>query len=298
MKVVFDQDETMNKKIYEVSRLPVGYEPTDIFKYRKPRSGLKNFEHYHGWNISFCEKISFKIYTNSYKDVVDKCIKFFYGSKAALHGITDFIATLSGNAGSVRLMKHKPTSSILYELDSHTKYSIAVNTYDNFVYSKNPHLGWLKCNFQALEDLPPQKKQAASNSMGKESMLNLGGRRKTSTKVEIISVEKATYQDLNTPVLYQQDEIYIENSCVWLVTCLVIRSADEPLSEVLLKKYRDNPPKYEWLYMFNRYAPDNRTLFNYLQWTNGCYFTLKRVIKSPIYNEITFTSYILQKKTD
>ena len=37
----------------------------------------------------------------------------------------------------------------------------------------------------------------------KEAMLNVGGRRKTHTKVEIISAEKATDQDLNIPLFYQ-----------------------------------------------------------------------------------------------
>ena len=98
---------------------------------------------------------------------------------------------------------------------------------------------------------------------------------------------------MTIPLSYQQDENSVENSCVWLATCLVIRSVDEPLAEVLLKQYHDNPPKFEWLYMFNKGAPDNRTLFNYLQWTKECYFSLRRVVKPPEYNEITFTTYIL-----
>ena len=101
-----------------------------------------------------------------------------------------------------------------------------------------------------------------------------------------MSAEKVTDQDLNIPLACHQDEISVENSCVWLATCMVIRSADEPLAEVLLKKYHDNPPKYKWLYMFNRGAPDNRTLFNYLQWTNELYFTLRRVVKPPTYNDL------------
>ena len=130
-------------------------------------------------------------------------------------------ATFSGNASSVKLIKHKPTTNSIYKLDSHTKYYIAVSTDDNFMYSNSP-LGWLKCNFQALEDLLPQNKQRGSNHVGKEIMLSVGGRRKTSTKVEIISVERATDQDFDILLLYQQDEVFVENSCVWLATCLVI----------------------------------------------------------------------------
>ena len=175
--------------------------------------------------------MSFTMYKKSYKDVVDDCNDFVYGSSVIL----------SGNAGSVRLMKHKTTTSILYDFDSHTNYSIAVNTYDNLMYSKNPHFGWLKYNFHVLEDLPPQKKQAARDNVGKEVMLNVGGRRKTCTKVEIISAEKATDQNLNIPLSYQQDEVSVENSCVWLATYLVIRSVDAPLAKVLLKQYHDKP---------------------------------------------------------
>ena len=112
----------------------------------------------------------------------------------------------SGNAASVRLMKHNSTTSILYELDSYTKYPIVANPEDNLMYSNNPHFSWLKCNFQALEDLPSKKKQAARDNMRKEVMLNMGGRRKASFKVEIISVAKGTDHDFTILLLYQQDE--------------------------------------------------------------------------------------------
>ena len=48
--------------------------------------------------------------------------------------------------------------------------------------------------------------------------------------------------------------------------------------------------------MLNKVAPNQRTLSNYLQWTKRCYFTLRRIVKPPEYNEITFTTYILQKE--
>ena len=50
----------------------------------------------------------------------------------------------------------------------------------------------------------------------------MGGRRKFTFKVEIISVAKGTDHNLTIPLLYQQDENSVENSCVWLATCLVI----------------------------------------------------------------------------
>ena len=112
--------------------------------------------------------MNFTRYTNSYTDVVDEFNDLTHGSSI----------TFTGNATSVRLMNDAPSTSLLYELNRHTKYSIAVNIEDNFMSSKNPHVGWLKCNFQALEYLPSQKKQAARDNVGKEVMLNVGGRRK------------------------------------------------------------------------------------------------------------------------
>ena len=140
----------------------------------------------------------------------------FYGSIEALSGVTDLSATLFGNAGSVSIIKHKPTTSILYELDSHNKYSIAVNIEGNFMFSKNPYFDWSRCTFQALEDLPSQKKQAARDNMRKEVMLNMGGRRKASFKVEIISVAKGTDHDFTILLLYQQDETMFGQLLVWL----------------------------------------------------------------------------------
>ena len=135
---------------------------------------------------------------------MDECNPFVYGLSK----------TLSGNAGSVSLMKYKPTTSILYELDSHTKYSTTVNAADNLMYLKNPHFGWLGCHWMVLEDLPPQKKQAARDNVGKELTLTVGVSRNTSTKVKIISAEKATDQNLNITLSYQQDEGSVNNSCV------------------------------------------------------------------------------------
>ena len=184
---------------------------------------------------------------------MDECDDLVHGSSIEF----------TGNATSVRLMKNNPSTSLLYELDSHTKYSIAVNIEDNLMYLNNPHFGWLKCNFQVLEDLPSQKKQSARDNVGKEVMLIVGGRKKT-FKVEIISATKETDHVLTITLSYQQDENSVENSCVWLATCLVIKSVDETFAEVILKQYHDNQPKFEWLYMFNKDAPDNRTLCNYL----------------------------------
>ena len=97
-----------------------------------------------------------------------------------------------------------------------------------------------------------------------------------------------------TSLLYKIDS-HTKYLCVQLATCLVIRPVDEPLAEVHLKKDHDNATKFELLYIVNKGAPDNGTLFNYLQWTKECYSTLRRVFKLLEYDEITFITYILQK---
>ena len=125
--------------------------------------------------------MNFIRYKNSYKDVVDECNNLVHGSSVIF----------TGDATSVRHMKDNLSTSLLYELDSHTKYYIVVNIEYNLMYSKNPHFGWLTCNFQALEDLPSQKKQAARESLVKEVMFNVVGRIKIPFKVEIISALKS-----------------------------------------------------------------------------------------------------------
>ena len=131
MKVVFSQGEMINKNVYGAIKLPKGYKITEYNKNGEPRAMFEKSAHYSGWNDRFWEKMSFTFYNNSYTDVVDECDHLMYGSST----------TFSGNAGSARLMKHNPTTYILYELDSHTKYSIAFNPNDNLMYSKYPHFG-------------------------------------------------------------------------------------------------------------------------------------------------------------
>ena len=111
----------INNKIYSVTRLPCGYVPTTIWDDEIERSMRKINKHYDGWNTKFWEQMNFTRYKNSYKDVVDECNDLVHGSSI----------TFTGNATSVRLMKDNPTTSLLYELDSHTKYSIVVNMEDN-----------------------------------------------------------------------------------------------------------------------------------------------------------------------
>lgn len=54
-------------------------------------------------------------------------------------------------------MNHKLTTSVLYELDKFTNYSITLNPVNNSMYVKNPHFGWLRCHWTEIEDLPSKR---------------------------------------------------------------------------------------------------------------------------------------------
>ena len=99
-------------------------------------------------------------------------------------------------------------------------------------------------------------------------------------------------------LILQQDTVTVDNSCVWLATCLVVRSVDESLANVLITEYHKDHAKYECFYMFNKGATDTRTLYNYLQWCTECYFTLKRVKPPGEFKHMSLTEYILDEKKE
>lgn len=75
----------------------------------------------------------------------------------------------------------------------------------------------------------------------------------TGTTVEESNiVPERNDEDLTIPTLYQQESVSVENSCVWLATCLVVRSVDDSLSNVLIQQYHADRPQYEWLHIFNK----------------------------------------------
>ena len=69
----------------------------------------------------------------------------------------------------------------------------------------------------------------------------------------------------------------VENSCVWLAACLVVRSVDVHLATILLAKYHQDPTQFEWLRIFNKKNQNCNTLHKYFQWTTECYLTVCRV---------------------
>lgn len=83
-------------------------------------------------------------------------------------------------------------------------------------------------------------------------MFNVFGCCKTSTIDQGIIETKCNNEDLFIFLTYQQDNVHVENYCVWLATCRIVRSVDESLANVLLKLHHANRPAYERLYIFNR----------------------------------------------
>ena len=71
----------------------------------------------------------------------------------------------------------------------------------------------------------------------------------TGARIRLIDIEKPDeVTKVNLPEHLQRS--YHElNGCVWLSTCLLIRSQDSELADNLLSKYKDNDEKYEWLHI-------------------------------------------------
>ena len=64
MKVVFNKDDLMNKKIYAVTRLSCGYGPTQIIKDREDKDIFEKFAHYHEWNAPFWDNCFHNVQKN------------------------------------------------------------------------------------------------------------------------------------------------------------------------------------------------------------------------------------------
>ena len=163
-------------------------------------------------------------------------------------------------AASFRLRRKIDNGAVLYELDSFTKYSIAVNPTDDHLYAKNPQFGWQRCLMATARQLPPSKVVEAKRNKGKEILLTICGNCKST--VDHVNVDSDV--SMLIPEKYRQDSYTVQNSCVWLGACLVIRYIDNVLADKLLRLYQENTAKFDWLYLFNRGYSDNRTLFNYM----------------------------------
>ena len=99
------------------------------------------------------------------------------------------------------------------------------------------------CNVAQTQGLPPRKVKYACQYIGKEVLIDGGGNRnKTTPEVNIID-DKNTMLEV-IPREYQQGHELVQNSCVWLAACLVVRSENSKLASILLPKYQQNHSKF------------------------------------------------------
>jgi len=138
-------------------------------------------------------------------------------------------------------------------------------------------------------------------NIGMEIMLNNIGHRSNSIACnqkdfkEVGSIKAVdTGIDKNTcnmmPSDYLQDSYPSNNSCVWLSTCLVVRSIDPKQSEKMLSRFKDNQASYEWLRIFKRDQNEHsQSLFDMLRQTPGMCFDLCRVKLCKDYKSSTVT---------
>ena len=99
------------------------------------------------------------------------------------------------------------------------------------------------------------------------------------------------------PTDYKQSSRYEVNGCVWLSTCLLIRSFDSHLVKYLLGKYKMNCCAYEWLRLYSKEAQGRPNLSTFLGNKRTCYLGIYRLKASKDYST-NMTSSILSGITD
>ena len=199
--------------------------------------------------------------------------------------------TMKTNAVSIRNYVGKLNDSALYEIDSNMKYSLTCDK-DKVLYAKHPHYGWQVCTVAQTQCLPPLKVLYAREFVGKEVLLNLGGNREAQIDQDVPCNDNTILAE-KIPSEYQQENASVKNSCVWLATCLVVRSVDSNLASILLRQFKENPSKFEWIPIFNRKAKTHLTLYNLLLWTSECNLTVTHIKVPKVYTGMTQTNYIL-----
>ena len=104
-------------------------------------------------------------------------------------------------------------------------------------------------------------------------------------------------ESMRVPDNYRQDTSVVENSCVWLAACLLIRSVDIKVAEIMNQKYRDNPAIFEWLPFFKQNdTPLQNSLYDMMKNLEGCpYFVTRLRIPLPACGD-NIAKYLIQKK--
>jgi len=103
--------------------------------------------------------------------------------------------------------------------------------------------------------------------------------------------------NLCIPDNYRQHTSVEENSCVWLAACLLIRSVDIQVAEIMNKKYRENPALFEWLPCFiQKDAPLQNSLYLMMKNLDGCPYFVSRMRKIPQAFRNNIARYLIQTK--
>ena len=102
---------------------------------------------------------------------------------------------------------------------------------------------------------------------------------------------------LFVPDNYRRHTSVEENSCVWLAACLLIRSVDIQVAEIMNKKYRENPALFEWLPCFiQKDAPLQNSLYLMMKNLDGCPYFVSRMRKIPQTFGNNIARYLIQTK--
>ena len=144
------------------------------------------------------------------------------------------------------------------------------------LYAKNPHYGWQVCTVAQTQCLPSTKVLYVREFIGKEVLLNIGGNRENTNQQELTGNDNSILPEA-IPSEYQQENALVKNICVWLATCLVVRSVDSNLASILLRQFQQNPSKFEWIPIFHKKARTRNTLYNLLLWTSECSLTVSKI---------------------
>ena len=233
----------------------------------------------------FFDRFKFTPYKNIYHDIIDDVDKIvFFGSEVKK---SQSNSLLLGSSTKCNIKGN------LYDIDNHTKFSVAVNSEDKLVYAKNPHFGWHVLSNEIIKQLPKTKIDYATKHHDKEIVLNEAGGRYESQKKVLTDVNS----ELNlNPVEYLQSSYKdrVENSCVWLSTCLLIRSFDSELAVHLLSQYKSNPIAYEWLRIHDKGANGCLTLSSSLRNDKMCYLKVCKIRVTSNYTN-NVTGYIMNE---
>lgn len=100
---------------------------------------------------------------------------------------------------------------------------------------------------------------------------------------------------INSPQ-YLQSSYHELNGCVWRSTCLLIRSQDSELADHVLKKYKTNCGKCEWLRIRAKGSNRHPNMNAYLRNDKTCYLDVCKVTVPEGFNNDP-TTYILSPTT-